>query len=181
MLHIDTPDLNPALLKFLHHLQRTHRDQIGSIPTPMLRKYADSHRLHTLLDGKEPLGYIIANDTSLHPARTKYPNQMRIYVACIDYSMQRRLFGTMLVDHIEQIARLSTPTRIGLWCADDIPAREFWTALGFRRGRTRMGGSKRGRMHIEYTRPIVIPTARSLSRSFARSTSFSRFVRSLAG
>ena len=155
MLHITTNALTPALVRFYNHLQRQAREQIGRVTPQMLEKYAQSNRLHTLWNDNDPLGYVIANDTSRHPTRTKYPQQMRIYVACIDYTVQRRLFGTMLVDHVEQIARLRRLTRIGLWCAEDIPARDFWTSIGFTPQRTRPGGRKRNRTLIEYTRPTT--------------------------
>jgi hypothetical protein len=124
----------------------------------MLHKYSITNRLHTLTDRRDPLGYIIADDTSRHPARTIYPGDMRIYVACIDYASQRRLFGTLLVNHIEQLAQLSALRRIGLWCASDIEANAFWTSIGFIPARTRQGGRKRDRTHVEYTRPIDCPS-----------------------
>lgn len=157
MLKITTNRLSPALIRFYDHLQRRERETIGRITHQMLLKYSSTNRLHTLWDDQDPLGYIIANDTSNHPARTVYPNQMRIYVACIDYQVQRRLHGTMLVNHIEQIARLRRLDSIGLWCAEDIPAREFWTSIGFTAQRTRPGGRKRKRTLIEYQRALPIP------------------------
>jgi GNAT superfamily N-acetyltransferase len=154
MIKITTDVLTPALVKFYDHLQRNERETIGRVTHEMLLKYSSTNRLHTIWHGTDPLGYIIANDTSRHPNRTIYPNQMRIYVACIEYSLQRRLFGTMLVDHVEQIARLRNLDSIGLWCAEDIPAREFWTGLGFNEQRRKDGGRKRKRKLIEYSRPI---------------------------
>jgi len=153
-LHVDTTPLTPALLRFYHHLQKTHRDEIGSIPTPMLKKYADSQRLHTLFDAKTPLGYIIANDTSFHPAHTLYPRQIRIYVAVIDSEIHRLKYGTQLVHHVQHLFHPGPITTIGCWCATDIAATNFWKALGFTPQRARIGGLKRERMHTEYTRPI---------------------------
>jgi ribosomal protein S18 acetylase RimI-like enzyme len=158
MLKITTDILTPALVRFYDHLQRHERETIGRVTHEMLLKYSSTGRLHTLWHDRDPLGYIIANDTSRHPTRTQYPNQMRIYVACIDYGMQRRLFGTILVDHIERIARLRRLDSIGLWCAEDIPARDFWTSIGFTPQRERDGGRKRKRKLIEYSRRL--PTAR---------------------
>lgn len=149
-----TTELEP-LLAFYKHLGRGNRETIGRVTPMMLDKYARTKRLHTLYHDHDPLGYIIANDTSKHPARTRYPNQMRIYVACIDYAVQRRLHGTMLVDHITRLAQLAGLDAVGLWCANDIPARDFWTALGFTARRERKGGRKRGRMLTEYTLPLT--------------------------
>jgi len=157
MFTITTNALTHKLLLFYNHLQRKERETIGRVTPQMLEKYASTRRLHTLLNDKDPLGYIIANDTSRHPARTIYPGDMRIYIACIDYDARRHLHGTMLVDHIAELARLSQLQRIGLWCAEGIPAHDFWTSIGFTPGRTREGGQKRNRTHVEYTRAVDFP------------------------
>ena len=152
---LDTPSLRSrTTLDQFRSLNRRHHEEIGYVTDAMLAKYAYTQRLHALWHEDMLLGYIIANDTTRHPARTKYPDQMRIYVACIDYRLHRRLYGTMLVNHVEQLALRTPARRIGLWCAEDIEANAFWTALGFTPGRTRDGGRKRGRKHIEYIRTL---------------------------
>jgi L-amino acid N-acyltransferase YncA len=60
---------------------------------------------------------------------------------------QRRLHGAELVGRLIRKAEAEGYERISAWVADDIPANDFWNAMGFRLHGQRAGGSKRGRMH----------------------------------
>jgi len=154
--------LTPELLRFYDHLHAQSREQLGRISHDMLWKYASTGRLWTVLENGDPAGYVIANDTTRSNRKTRYPAQLRIYVACIDYTARRREIGTALVHAVIAHHANRDIDAVGLWCAEDIEANEFWKSLAFTPGPTRPGGRKRRRTLVEYRMALHPKTTRTL-------------------
>ena len=129
-------------IKFLDHLQKKYSNQVGFLPTSALEWNIANGKVSIALENDEPAAYLLGKGTYLRD-----PHFGIIYQAAVSYDARRRLMGTALVqhfiDHMEPNVRL-----IGLWCAQDIEANEFWNACGFEAIAARHGSRRKGRVHI---------------------------------
>jgi hypothetical protein len=129
-------------LKFLDHLQKKYSNQLGFLPTQALEWNIENGKVSIALENDEPAAYLLGKGNYLRD-----PHFGIIYQAAVSYDARRRLMGTALVQHfmdaMEPNIRL-----IGLWCAQDIEANEFWNACGFEAIAARHGSRRKGRVHI---------------------------------
>jgi GNAT superfamily N-acetyltransferase len=125
-------------LAFVEALSRKHYEEIGFLPKPRLEQYYQDGQLWMQTENGEPCGFLVWGNG--------WP-VLRVYQVCIQYDAQRRLHGAELVGRLIRKAEAEGYERISAWVADDIPANDFWNAMGFRLHGQRAGGSKRGRMH----------------------------------
>lgn len=129
-------------VKFLDHLQKKFSEQVGFLPMVALEAHIAKGRVSIALENDEPAAYLLGKGNY-----QRDPHFGIIYQAAVSYDARRRLIGTALVqhlmDHMEPGVRL-----IGLWCAQDIEANEFWSACGFEAVAARHGSKRRGRVHI---------------------------------
>lgn len=129
-------------VKFLDHLQKKYSEQVGFLPLQALEWNIANGKVSIALENDEPAAYLLGKGTYLRD-----PHFGIIYQAAVSYDARRRLMGTALVqhfiDHMEPNVRL-----IGLWCAQDIEANEFWNACGFEAIAARHGSRRKGRVHI---------------------------------
>jgi hypothetical protein len=135
----------PGDWRFLDHLQRRHHHAIGFLSRAAL-EHAIATRLVVLaLENGEPAGF-------LH-GKTPYqrrPDVAIIFQAAVCYDARRRLLGTALVEAFA--ARLPHQNKqLCLWCASDLDASLFWSALGFRAVAARTGAAE-GRGHLFWCR-----------------------------
>ena len=97
------------------------------------------------LENDEPAAYLLGKGSYLRD-----PHFGIMYQAAVSYDARRRLIGTALVQHF--IDQLSGPgvaggvRLIGLWCAQDIDANEFWNACGFEAIAARHGSRRMERL-----------------------------------
>jgi hypothetical protein len=91
---------------------------------------------------RTPLGYIIGRDR-YH----KREDVGIIYQIAVRTTNQRGLIGAMLVQAM--LAKAAYGCRLFCcWCAQDLPACEFWESLGFRPLAFRTGSERKKRIHI---------------------------------
>jgi hypothetical protein len=134
--------------KFLDHLQRKHHDAIGFLPRVALERAIERSQVMLALENGEPAGYVYGQS----------PYQRRehvaiIYQAAICFDARRRLLGTALVEAF--LARFPpTVTQACLWCASDLDANLFWSALGFVAVARRDGARSTGRTHLFWCRHL---------------------------
>jgi hypothetical protein len=134
---------------FLDHLQRKHHAAIGFLSRAALREAIARRRVLLALENGEPAGYLYGTA----------PYQRRedvaiIFQAAICYDARRRLLGTALVEAFTD--RLSAEVaQLCLWCASDLDANLFWSALGFSAVATRAGARSTGRTHIFWCRRLA--------------------------
>jgi hypothetical protein len=155
------PPIRPARpgdWTFLDHLQRRHHEAVGFLSRAALEEAIERERVLLALENGAPAGYLYG----------KAPYQGReqvaiIFQAAIGFGARRRLLGTALVEAFA--ARLpARVTQLCLWCAADLDAGLFWSALGFRPIATRAGARRTGRTHVFWCRtagaapdPVWVP------------------------
>jgi GNAT superfamily N-acetyltransferase len=127
---------------FLDHLQKKYAHQVGFLPMQALEANIERGNVSLALENDEPAAYLLGKGNYLRD-----PHFGILYQTAVSYDARRRLLGTALVQHyidnMEPSARL-----IGLWCAQDIDANEFWNACGFEAIAARHGSRRKGRIHI---------------------------------
>ena len=130
------PPFDP--LAYVTDLARRHYEEIGFLPSPRLAEYHASGQLWIANENAEPCGFLVWGNG--------WP-VLRVYQVCIQYDAQRRLHGAQLIGRLINKAEAEGYDRISCWVADDIPANDFWQAMGFVKMAEREGGKKRGRKH----------------------------------
>ncbi len=129
-------------LAFLDSLQKKYSNQVGFLPTVALQANIERANVSIALENDEPAAYLLGKGNYLRD-----PHFGIIYQAAVSYDARRRLMGTALVQHF--IDHMAPGIRlIGLWCAQDIEANEFWNACGFEAIAARHGSRRKGRVHI---------------------------------
>ena len=132
-------------LRYIEHLAKSNYEAIGFIPRPRLQEYAARGQILMAQENDESAGFLVFG--------AGWPT-LRVYQACVQYDARRREHGVALVDRLTAEAQRRGCHFISLWCADDLPANEFWSAVGFQRIATRAGGTKRGRLHNQWVLPV---------------------------
>ena len=125
-------------LPYVLDLEKKHFEEIGFIPKPSLERYRDAEQLWVADENGDPCGFLVWGNG--------WP-VLRVYQVCIQYDAKRRLHGAALIGRLLNKAEREGYDRISCWVADDIPANDFWEAMGFRKAGERQGGKKRGRKH----------------------------------
>ncbi|MBP3956317.1 hypothetical protein J8F10_13585 [Gemmata sp. G18] len=138
----------PSDWVFLDHLQRRHHDAIGYLPRVALEEAIDRRRVLLALENGAPAGYLYGKATYQRRADVAI-----IFQAAICFDARRRQMGTALVN--EFLGRLPADVRqVCLWCASDLDANQFWSALGFEAVACRAGSQRTGRTHVFWCRHI---------------------------
>ncbi len=129
-------------IRFLDHLQKKYRNQLGFLPLQALESNIERGNVSLVLENDEPAAYLLGKGNYLRDAHFGI-----IYQAAVSYDARRRLVGTALVqhfmDHMAPGIRL-----IGRWCAQRIEANELWNPCGSEAIAARHGSRRRGRVHI---------------------------------
>lgn len=151
--------IDAGTFTYVPHLQNLHRGSIGFLPTVALHEYEQRRQLWLARDNGQPCGYLAwGSFRGDRPVRDPYT--IKIIQACIDYDARNRDHGAQLVHDLERTAIRAGIQSISLWCASDLPANQFWAALGFDPVDTRIGGSAliRDRVHTRWvkTLPVII-------------------------
>lgn len=132
-------------LRYVEHLARSNYAAIGFIPRPRLEEYAARGQILMAEENDEAAGFLVFG--AGWPA-------LKVYQACIQYDARRREHGADLVARLVAEAQRRGCHVISLWCADDLPANEFWRAVGFKQVAQRQGGLHRGRVHNRWILPV---------------------------
>jgi hypothetical protein len=141
-------EARPGDWSFLDHLQRKHHAAIGFLSRAALEEAIARRRVLLALENDEPAGYLYG--TAPYQRREQVAI---IFQAAICYDARRRLLGTALVEAFAN--RLSAEVaQLCLWCASDLDANLFWSALGFSAVATRAGARSTGRTHIFWCRHL---------------------------
>lgn len=129
-------------LSFIDHLQKKFSNQVGFLPRQALEAKIARGQVSIAFENGEPAAYLLGQGGYQGDEGFGI-----VYQAAVSYDARRRLMGTALVQHF--MDRMEPRVRlIGLWCAQDIEANEFWSACGFEPVAARHGSKSRGRVHI---------------------------------
>jgi GNAT superfamily N-acetyltransferase len=146
---------NPVeLAKFAAALQRKHTDELGFLPTVALREYAERGQIIPASENDEPIGYVLYFDGRAGKPPAKHPDRVKLHQVCIQYDARGIYHGTQLVREVERRARTHGFSTVTAWVASDLPANQFWRAIGYELNDTRPGGKRRNRIHNLWIRHI---------------------------
>lgn len=144
--------------KYVPHLQNLHRSEVGFLPIMALREYQARRQLWIARENGQPCGYL-AWGSFRGPRPKRDPFTVKIIQACIDYHARFQEHGAQLVYDLERTAIAAGIETISLWCATDLDANRFWSALGFSIDGHRTGGSAfiENRTHTHWTKTLPVP------------------------
>lgn len=146
-LHKPRPKRVDAIVRYACHLQRQHTDQLGFLPTVAIREYADRGQVIVATENDDPVSYVLFY-TGRHGNRPKRdPLTCRIHQLCTQYDARRLAHATHLLNQVIDIATAAHFLELQAWVADDLPANDFWQAVGFHKVAQRWGGERRNRLH----------------------------------
>lgn len=145
------------LLKYADHLQKSCYQAVGFLPRQALSEYIERGQIIPASEGGEPCGFMTFFDGRNGKRPKNDPHTIRIYQIAIQDDARRIYHGTGLISRLLYHAALNDFTRLGLWCATDLPANAFWRALGFTQDKTRIGGNKDGRLHDHWYLDVPAP------------------------
>lgn len=139
--------IDPA--DYIIALMRRETDALGFIPAPHIRNHLVAREQYLIqTDGHaHPRGYLLHG-----PPKPGRP--LRIYQVCVDIDHRRILYATRMIETLRHRARTAGATRILLRCAADLPANQFWLALGAKPILIQPGGKRRNRLIITYDLPL---------------------------
>jgi hypothetical protein len=141
-------DASPGDWSFLDHLQRKHHEAVGFLSRAALEHAIAQRRVLLALENGEPAGYLYGKATYQRQEHVAI-----IFQAAICYDARRRLLGTALVEAFAA-RRCVGVSQLCLWCASDLDANLFWSALGFVPVAWRAGAHRTRRTHLFWCRHL---------------------------
>lgn len=164
-----TKDLANAgtVLKYVQHLQDANTNALGFLTSSALREYHDRRQIIPAAENDELVAYALYFDGRNARPPKRDPHTFRIIQLCTDYEARRLKHATALVNELIDRAQAGRFHRLRAWVADDLPANDFWQAIGFQRSASRVGRAKSQRRHnlwileLDRNPPPPTHTARS--------------------
>jgi GNAT superfamily N-acetyltransferase len=137
---------------FICGLMKQNTDALGFIPSTTIESRFVAREWYIMQRDErgKPVGYLLHG-----PVRQGQP----CYVSqhCIELDKRLRGYGAravhVLIDRCQQVGASS----IYLRCGEDLPALQFWQALGFRVLEIIPGGERRQRMIVRMALPLDLP------------------------
>jgi hypothetical protein len=127
--------------KFAFDLADRHIDCLGLVTLELIRGAIRQGRLAHLDYNGQDGGFLIYN---------RIPDGWQIYYTVVEPDIRRLLNASALVSLLAIDCLLTGGRVIRLWCAADLEANRFWTALGGEPVIMDRGRSRRGRQRILY-------------------------------
>lgn len=161
--NIETP------LKFVDHAQRVDDHAIGWLPTLAIQTYID----------REGFTDVQINDDRVAYALHRVDRLGRGQIIQTWVRPDARLIenGKELIRRVETKLAEKNVHELRLWCASDLPANIFWSALQFEPIAWDFGKRKSGRRRVLWRRPLLQITRPILSQSpYAASTHTTRSI-----
>lgn len=139
----------PGDLAWIDQMQKVHAGRLGFLWAKALAKRIDEKTVRVAVDAQGiQFAYILWGEG--YNGREDVTICYQLAVAPAHY---RRLIGASLVaawiDSLPYGSRLA-----GCWCAQDLPANNFWQACGFRAMAWRTGSRIKQRPHIWWSRHV---------------------------
>lgn len=140
---------SPDALSWITGLARHETHTLGFIPAASIKRQCidpgnycwiqDRHGRHC--------GFILHG-----PIRSAQP--IHIYQTCVEQDKRLRTYAAQAIRRIWLRGEAAGATGLSVRCAADLPANEFWKALGFQFLQFELGGKSRNRVICSYFLPI---------------------------
>jgi hypothetical protein len=131
-----TTTARPSDQPYLDHLQLSHRDQLGFLPRVAQLEFLTRGQALILLAFSEPAGFLLWRPTR-HPHPLIPSRGLLVVQLCIDPGLRRILHASMLLAALHTQTAHLQPSFTRCWCASDLEANLFWSALHFQHDLTR--------------------------------------------
>lgn len=151
------------LAKYAIAQQKLHREQLGFLSRVAIETYAERGQIIPAVDNGDFVSYALFYDGVNGNTPKREPTILRIHQICTQYDARMLQHATHLVNRLIDIAAAKGLTKLRAWVADDIPANDFWTTIGFEIVATRVGGHTRERLHNCYMLDIGETTASTIT------------------
>jgi ribosomal protein S18 acetylase RimI-like enzyme len=142
-----TAKAQARLAAFVESEQKKNRESLGFLPRQAIATYAEHRQIIPATANGQLVSYCILFDGQPGARPKRDPYDLRIYQLCTDFDARRLAHATHLMNQVYEHAIATGFRRIRLFCADDLPANDFWNTIGFTTNETRPGGWNRQRVH----------------------------------
>lgn len=144
-----TNDLYPTaaatVLKFCYGACRIDGECLGWMPRAAYDAYHARGKILALWNNNDLVGFVVFSANL---------GELRCLQVWVRRDARLILHGRALVDELERRARKAGCFRLRLWCAIDLAANMFWSALSFQNIGWRWGRGKKSRRHLLWVRPL---------------------------
>lgn len=127
---------------------RSDGNALGWLPTRAYEERHSAGEIHTIFRNSDCVGYCLWAIVA---------KVLHVYSCWIRPDARMIEHGRQLIRRVEATGRARGANAIRLWCAEDLPANAFWRQLEFEALNWRHGGIEKGRRHIQWRRPIMLP------------------------
>ncbi len=134
MVGFEIVNTHPDILKYIDKLQRANAEKLSFYPMSCFERELAKNRLLLSLLNNEPCGYLYFGSLR---------GNVRIHQVCIQYDLRRQLYGALLIQYLESLAKASNAQCVTLRCGFDLDANRFWDTLGYKCVNTVDGGIRR--------------------------------------
>lgn len=125
---------HPDLLLYVDSLQKKNAEALSFYPKCVFEREAENGRIFLGLLNGQPAGYLYVG---------AHGGDVKCHQVCIEYDARKRLYGSSLVQAMEDYAEGSYS--ITLRCGFDLEANNFWKAMGYSCIAVQNGGIRRMR------------------------------------
>lgn len=142
-------------LPFIDALTKKWNYNIGFLTKKALTEAIAQKHILLTLENNQPAGFLnwgIRDDGLL-----------RIYSVAIEPELLRTTLGTKICHTLERAGRRASCSILRLTSRQDLPANQFWPSLGFHMTAVLTPKTKKGLLHLEWTKPIYDPTLVTLA------------------
>lgn len=115
-------------IRFIEGESKKGTKSIGFVPRAGLYYAASRGRLVTLSRNDDLVGFVLYGGRG---------SSARIYQIWVRTDARLLLHGRQLTNWVGRWGMYRGRTRVSLWCLRELPATEFWRALGFQKGGVR--------------------------------------------
>ena len=132
-----------------------HRSELGFLPGAAHRDFVNRQRALLLHVNDAPAGFLLYRP-ALHPHPGIVSPGLAIVQICVDPGVRRVLHGSLLLAALRLQPAMARASYIRCWCAADLDANAFWSALEFQNDLDRdvRHAGRLRRAHHHWTQPV---------------------------
>lgn len=138
-------------ISYVLDLQRRWSNNVGFLPRQTHERYLSRRQTLVVLQDGQHAGYL---------CWTCRPDGLvRVIQVAVDPELLRTTIGTKIMRHLHRAAVRGACSVIRLRCRSDLPANQFWPALGMRATATIVRPTVRGLPLLEWTAQVTDTTS----------------------